>query len=130
MGNNSVSSIPALVPMKTNLDSLPTKYGDFVDVFEKKNVDHLPEHRPNDCLINLEEGTSPPSVPIYGLFEPELEVLRTYVDEILEKGFIQPSKSPTVPPILFVKKKDGSLHLCVDYHGLNKIMYVIATLYL
>ena len=44
MGNNSDSSSPALVPMKTNLDSLPSKCGDFADVFEKKNVDHLPEH--------------------------------------------------------------------------------------
>ena len=88
MGNNSESSIPTLVPMKTNLDSLPSKYGDFVDVFEKKNADQLPEHRPYDCLIDLQEGTSPPFGPIYGLSEPELEALRTYLDENLEKGFI------------------------------------------
>ena len=121
MGNDSESSAAELVPTKTNLDSLPSKYGDFVDVFEKKNADRLPEHRLYDCPIDLQEGTSPPFGPIYGLSEPELEALRTYLNENLEKGFIQPSKSPAGAPILFVKKKDGSLRLCVDYRGLNKI---------
>ena len=53
--------------------------------------------------------------------EPELVALRTYLDENLRNGFIQPSKSPAGAPILFVKKKDGSLRLCVDYRGLNRI---------
>ena len=114
MGNNSESSTLTLVPIKTNLDLLPSKYGDFAYVFEKKNVDHLPEHQPYDCLIDLQEGISPPFGPIYGLFEPD-------IDEKLDKGFIQPSKSPVGPPTLFVKKKDGSLCLCVDYCDLNKI---------
>ena len=122
MGNNSDSSSPALVPMKTNLDSLPSKCGDFADVFEKKNVDHLPEHWPYDCPIDLQEGTSPPFGPIYGLSKLELEALRTYLDENLEKGFIQSSKSLVGPPILFVKRKDGSLRMCEDYRGINKTM--------
>ena len=95
---------------------------EFGDVFEKNNVDRLPEHRPYDCPIDLHEGVSPPFGPIYGLSEPELQALLTYLDENLEKGFIQPSKSPTRAPILFVKKKYGSLRLCVDYRGLNKII--------
>ena len=45
-----------------------------------------------------------------------------YLNENLEKGFIQPSKSPVEAPILFVKKNDGSVRLCVDYRGLNKLM--------
>ena len=115
------SALESSSPMKTTIDSLPSKYEDFGDVFEKKNVDRLPEHRPYDCLIFLQEGASPPFDPIYGLAEPELQALQTYLDENLEKGFIQPSKSIAVTPILFMKKKDGSLCLYVDYWGLNKI---------
>mgnify|MGYP000524124654 CR=1 FL=1 len=84
---------------------------EFGDVFEKNNVDRLPEHRPYDCPIDLQEGASPPFGPIYGLSKPELQALRTYLDENLEKGFIQPSKSPAGAPILFVKKKDASVSI-------------------
>jgi hypothetical protein len=100
---------------------LPEKYKDFVDVFEKNNANQLPAHRPYDCPIDLEEGHSPPFGPIYGLSEPELQALRDYLTENLAKGFVQHSKSLADSPILFVKKKDGSLRLCVDYRGLNKI---------
>jgi hypothetical protein len=51
----------------------------------------------------------------------ELAALRDYLDENLAKNFIQHSKSPTGAPILFVKKKDDSLRMCVDYRGLNKV---------
>ena len=53
--------------------------------------------------------------------EKELEVLRGYIDENLKKGFIRESKSKAGYPILFAKKKDGSLRLCVDYRKLNDI---------
>lgn len=62
-----------------------------------------------------------PFGPIYNLSEKELEALREYLDENLKKGFIRPSESPAGAPILFVKKKDGSLRMCVDYRGINKI---------
>ena len=65
--------------------------------------------------------TVPPYGPIYSLSEPELKVLKDYIDENLAYGFICHSSSPAGSPILFVKKKDGSLCLCVDYRGLNKI---------
>jgi hypothetical protein len=100
---------------------LPTRYHDFSDVFEKKNADRLPEHCLYDCPINLQDGAYPAFDLIYGLAEPELEALREYLKENLAKGFIQPSKSLAGAPILFVKKKDGSLRLCVDYRGLNKV---------
>jgi hypothetical protein len=69
----------------------------------------------------LEDGKQPSFGPIYGLSSVEIEALRKYLDENLAKGFIQHSKSPAGAPILFVKKKDGSLRMCVDYRGLNKI---------
>jgi len=50
-----------------------------------------------------------------------LAEFKEYIEENLAKNFIQHSKSPTGAPILFVKKKDGSLQMCVDYRGLNKI---------
>lgn len=100
---------------------LPDQYKEFQDVFEKKNADTLPQHRPYDCSIDLQEGTQPPFGPIYNLSQNELAELRKYIDENLAKNFIRHSKSPAGAPILFVKKKDGSLRMCVDYRGLNKI---------
>mgnify|MGYP000532974220 FL=1 len=117
-----VTSVPVVSQdVPTPVTNLPARYSDFLDVFEKRNAKRLPAHRPYDCPIELQDGAHPPFGPIYGLSEPELEALRTYLDENLAKGFIQPSKSPVGAPILFVKKKDGSLRLCVDYRGLNKI---------
>ena len=100
---------------------LPDQYKEYQDVFEKKNADMLPQHRPYDCGIDLQEGSQPPFGPIYSLSQNELAALREYLDENLAKNFIQHSKSPAGAPILFVKKKDGSLRMCVDYRGLNKI---------
>ena len=101
--------------------SIPEQYKDFQDVFQKKNADMLPEHRPYDCAIDLEDGAQPPFGPIYNLSQTELAELRKYIDENLAKNFIRHSKSPAGAPILFVKKKDGSLRMCVDYRGLNKV---------
>ena len=100
------------------INKLHARYSDFSDIFEKRNVYRLPAHRPYNCPIKVQVGEHPPFGPIYGLSEPELEALRTYLAENLAKGFIQPSKSPAGAPMLFVKKKDGS----VDYRGLIKVM--------
>ncbi len=100
---------------------LPFEYQEFASLFEKSAVDTLPKHQPWDHSIPLKEGTQPPYGPIYSLSEVELKALREYLDENLSKGFIRSSSSPAGAPILFVKKKDGSLRLCVDYHGLNNI---------
>jgi hypothetical protein len=51
----------------------------------------------------------------------ELEALKSYIDEMLGKGFIQSSNSPAGAPVLFVKKKNGTLRLCIDYQALNQI---------
>jgi len=105
----------------TIVTSIPDQYKEFQDVFEKKNADILPEHRPYDCAIDLQDGAQPPFGPIYNLSQNELVALKEYIEENLAKNFIRHSKSPAGAPILFVKKKDGSLRMCVDYRGLNKI---------
>jgi hypothetical protein len=102
-------------------EALPTRYKEYQDVFEKKNVDMLPQYCPYDCAIDLQDGTRPPFGPIYNLSQNELVAFRDHLDENLAKNFIRPSKSPTGSHIFFVKKKDDSLRICIDYRGLNKI---------
>jgi hypothetical protein len=103
------------------IQEIPMQYHDFKDVFEKKNVDILSEHRPYDCVIELQDGAQPLFGPIYNLSQIELAVLHEYIDEKLSKIFIRHSKLPTGVSILFEKKKDGSLRMYVDYWGFNKI---------
>jgi transposase InsO family protein len=100
---------------------LPEKYAEFSDVFDKVKATKLPQHRPYDCPIDLQPGKEPPWGPIYNLTPTELKVVREYIEENLKNGFIQHSRSPAGAPIFFVKKKDGSLRLVVDYRGLNKV---------
>src|SRR5258708_25783159 len=80
-----------------------------------------PMHWPYDLKINLEKGTKPFHRPIYSLSPPELTVLREFLEENTKNGFICPSKSPWGSLVLFIKKKDSSLHLCVDFHTLNRV---------
>ena len=81
----------------------------------------LPEHQPYDLHIDLEEGTKPPLGHLYSLSEAELKALYEFIDENLSSGFIWPTSSSHGAPVLFVKKKNGGLQLCVNFHGLNKI---------
>lgn len=101
--------------------ALPEEFKEFSDVFSKSSADALPVLSKYNHTIPLEEGTKPPFGPIYALSETELKALDIYLKENLDKQFIRPSTSPAGAPILFVKKSDGSLRLCVDYRGLNKI---------
>ena len=71
--------------------------------------------------IELKDGESPPWGPIYALSEPELKELRKNLEENLSNGYIRPSKSPAGASILFVKKKDGTYRMCVDYRKLNAL---------
>jgi hypothetical protein len=80
----------------------------------------LPPHCPYDHHIPLKDRFTLPFGPIYSLSRTELEALRKWLEENLSKGFICTSSSPAGTPILFVKKGDGSLHLCVDYWGVNE----------
>ena len=99
---------------------VPAEYHEFLPLFKKAIANVLRLHRPYDHKITLKEGFSPPFGPLYSLSRPELQALREWLDKNLSKGFIRASSSPAGAPILFVKKCDGSLRLCVDYRGLNK----------
>lgn len=103
------------------LSHIPEEYHDFADVFSKAKADTLAPHRPYDLKIDLEEGSSPPVGTVYSLSQSEVHSLREFIDEHIRIGFIRPSNSPHGAPVLFVRKKDGSLRLCVDFRGLNKI---------
>ena len=74
-----------------------------------------------DHKIELEPGAKPPAKAPYRMSPPELDKLRRQLKELLEAGFIKPSKAPYRAPILFQKKRDGSLRLCIDYRALNKV---------
>ena len=102
---------------------IPAKYSDFSNVFSSDFAAELPEHtRINNHLINLLDDKQPPYGPIYSLGLVELEMLKTYIEANLASGFIRPSKSPAGAPILFIRKKNSSLRLCMDYRGLNNLM--------
>lgn len=121
---HSLSSLDGVSPAAsvTPIEStIPPELQEYSDVFSKSSAEQLPEHSTYDHTIPLESGTKPPYGPIYSLSATELKALDEYLKENLAKGFIRPSSSPAGSPILFVKKSDGSLRLCVDYRGLNKI---------
>ena len=81
----------------------------------------LPPHREFNLKIELEEGATPPPGRLYSLSPFELNTLWEFIDKNLSTSFICPTSSSLAAPVLFVKKKDGSLQLCVDYRGLNKL---------
>src|SRR5260370_11501675 len=103
------------------LSGVPQEYHEFRDVFSGEKANALAPHWPYNLKINLEEGTKPFHGPIYLLSPPELTALREFLEENVRNGFICPSKSPWGSPVLFIKKKDGSLCLCVDFHTLNRV---------
>ncbi|KAL0539655.1 hypothetical protein IC582_023871 [Cucumis melo] len=93
---------------------------DYPDVFPEE-LPGLPPHIEVQFAIELEPGTVPISRAPYRMAPAELKELKVQLQELLDKGFIRPSVSPWGAPVLFVKKKDGSMRLCIDYRELNKV---------
>ncbi|GJV75762.1 putative reverse transcriptase domain-containing protein [Tanacetum coccineum] len=93
---------------------------DFPEVFPD-DLPGLPPPRQVEFKIDLVPGAAPVARAPYRLAPSEMKELSEQLRELLEKGFIRPSSSPWGAPVLFVKKKDGSFRMCIDYRELNKL---------
>ena len=93
---------------------------EFLDVFPD-DLSGLPPERETDFPIDLVPGTTPISLPPYRMAPAELKELKAQLQELVDGGFIRPSISPWGAPVLFVKKKDGTWRLCVDYRQGAKV---------
>ncbi|KAK7264749.1 hypothetical protein RJT34_32359 [Clitoria ternatea] len=93
---------------------------EFPDVFPE-DIPGLPPERDVEFSIDLVPGVGPISIAPYRMSPLELAELKKQLEEMIEKQFIRPSVSPWGAPVLLVKKKDGSMRLCVDYRQLNKV---------
>lgn len=114
-----------LVRVKDTKSETPTLHSvnivnEFSDVF-LDDLPGIPPDREIEFGIDLLPDTHPISIPPYRMAPAELKELKEQLKDLLDKGFIRPSVSPWGAPVLFVRKKDGSLRMCIDYRQLNKV---------
>lgn len=113
---------PDIDPQSPHVAALNRLRTEFDDVFPETLPKRLPPKREGfDHRIDLVPGAVPPSNALYRLSPAELQELKRQLTELLDAGYIRPSVSPYGAPVLFVKKKEGTLRMCVDYRALNKI---------
>jgi hypothetical protein len=93
---------------------------EYPDIFPD-DLPEMPPDRDIEFIIELQPGTAPISKRSYRMPPNELAELKIQLQDLLDKGFIRPSASPWGCPALFMKKKDNSLRLCVDYRPLNAV---------
>ena len=86
-----------------------------------EDILEFPPHREVEISIQLVPGIAPTRKALYKISTPELVELKLQLKEMLDKGYIRPSVSPWGAPMLFMKKKYGTLKLCIDYRQLNKV---------
>ena len=100
--------------------SLPRVVCEYENVFPDE-LSGLPPHRDVDFIIELHPGTSPISMTPHRMAPVELQELKVPIQDLLNKGFIRPSTLPWGASVLFAKKKDKTLRLCIDYRQLNRV---------
>ncbi|GJX65259.1 putative nucleotidyltransferase, ribonuclease H [Tanacetum coccineum] len=121
-GERNVGKTKTLMSTKANeptLSDIPI-VRDFEDVFPD-DLSGLPPQRQVEFRIDLIPGATPVAKSPYRLAPSEMQELSEQLQELQDKGFIRPSHSPWGAPVLFVKKKDGSFRMCIDYRELNKL---------
>jgi len=118
---STIQAKSTTISEKIDLSAIPEEYHKYANVFSKSKAETLAPHCPYDLQIDLEKDSHPPVGTIYSLSKFEQEALKEFIDENLTNGFTRSTSSLHRAPVLFVKKKDGSLQLCVDFRGLNKI---------
>jgi hypothetical protein len=116
----SSSSSPP-VPVSALDSAAAAMLREYRDVFPSELPAGLPPSRDIDHRIELVPGASPTSRPTFRMSPKELDELKKQLEDLTRSGFIQPSKSPFGAPVLFVKKKDGTMRMCIDYRALNAI---------
>ncbi|KAK8680625.1 hypothetical protein V6N13_109565 [Hibiscus sabdariffa] len=121
--NKKLTTIFAAMTLQDDYDfglpSIPV-VSEFVDVFLEELLG-LPPTREVEFGIDIQPGTNAVSITPYQMAPIELKELKKQLEELQDKGFIQPSTSPWGASVLFVKKKDGSMRLCIDYRQLNRV---------
>ena len=103
----------------SRLEDIPV-VREFPDVFPE-DLPGIPPDSEIDFQIKLTPRTEPISKAPYRMAPLELKELKVQMEELVSKDFVKPSTSPWGAPVLFVKKRDGSLRLCIDYRELNKV---------
>ena len=101
---------------------LPRAYQAFQDVFSEAASNQLPPQRSYDHRIELETGLTLTHGPLYSQTTAELQAMKKYLEENLDKGFIAPSQAPFSSPVLFIKKPNRQLRFCIDFRKLNLII--------
>ncbi|KAL3692137.1 hypothetical protein R1sor_005788 [Riccia sorocarpa] len=115
--NGSVASVEASRSQGELRDIL----SEYSDILTDELPEELPPRREVDHKIELVPGSAPPSKAAYRMNQPEMLELKRQLGELMDRGYIRTSKSPFGAPVLFAKKKDGKMRLCIDYRALNKI---------
>jgi hypothetical protein len=117
--NISQTTTPDTPPNLPWLQALLTTFKDVLPPNDQPLP--FPPPRKIDHNIDILPGSKPPNRPIYTLSQDELAELKRQLTDLLDRGLVRPSISPFGAPVLFARKKDGSLRLCIDYRGLNNI---------